>query len=235
MEKTRPTPEQMIELERMAASQPAILRDVTIVGTYLSMVLAERGMDEDSASEWGFILGRACFGRAPWEAFDLVLAKVVGDADKQQKMKLWASTPFEQVVPEPSKLLTEFFDYARSCVGDEGVFPQPMFVQREGLTIEALAVDGGAVFKRGIEHAGDSEVTEMVFSVDMSSRPDQGLEFDDFLGVVWLYEGQLYSGVINYETGEGNAFRPIDWHNDYWNHSLHDYPIAKMKEARDES
>lgn len=241
----RPTPEQQAilntrwEAEKGSVASflpPQIAKDLVVVGGFLDMVLKEKGASEAFCHRCCEAFGKACFGREAWAAFDLLFPKALEALEADARKELWADTPFEQNVPEPSPALQEFFNYAKGFRGAEGVFPQPGLVDRgDKRALESMAVDGMTVYKRMIESAGDPEVTELVYAVDMSSKPGQGLEFDDFLGVVWMYEGRFYSGVINYETGEDEdlAFRPIDWNNNYWNHSLHEYPIAKMQEARD--
>lgn len=186
-----------------------------------------------------FTFGRMCFGRDVWTAFDKMLASCQATHQQVLTESAWATMPLPQNVPPPTPFLTNWYNHAKSARGDKGVYPQVFWHQDpEGhTTIEALAIDGDQAFDRAIHVFRTTHPTEFVLGVDMQALPNQDIEFNDFLTVIWYTEGQFYTGVINYQlsgdapTGEDTepAFREIRWDNNFWNHSLRiKSPIPQM-------
>ena len=228
MEALRPSPEQLAEYKQNFASsgQPDFLANIQIVGDFMGHLMRERGFDEETISQTNFTLGRLCMGRDPWEAFDKMWAKVERDAEIKAERVAYGDTPVLQPGrPEPSKLFLEYLGQVSGFCGDAGIFPQPMlWTNPEGkLTMEAIAADGNTVFKRAIEALTEGSATELVFGMDRSAAPGQGLEFNDFLTVVWYVNGNFYTAIIDYvphEEEAGQIIREPNWNNNFWNNQL---------------
>jgi hypothetical protein len=233
---TRPTPEKMAEYERRAAGEPEHLQGVSIVGNYLADLMRERGFDDDEVENACFSLGRLCFGRDRWEAFDLMWAKVQADSEEEERRKTYGDTPVEQAVPEPTDLLTDYLRQVRVLCGDKGVYPQPLLYRdTEGqITMCAVAADGGHCVKVARDALARGDVEEMVFGLDRSARPGQGLEFDDFVSMVWYVGGDFYTAVINYvpAAAEGDRIiRDPDWDNNWWNNQMRAGLLPSLRAA----
>jgi hypothetical protein len=233
----RPTAEQLAAYEAQAANQPSYLQGVTIVGTFMSDQLADLPFTEEEVESITFNLGRACLGRDPWVAFDLMWEKrVQADLETKEQRKTWADTPVEQAVPEPSKMLIDYLSQIQGFCGEEGVFPQPMLwnTTDDKLTMEAIAADGNVVCDRAVEAIGTGTVKELVMGMDRSASPGQGLEFNDFITVVWYVGGEFYTAVIDYKPGADEAdqvIREPNWHNNWWNHQMQDTLVPRLREA----
>lgn len=219
----------------MSSDVEAVLRDVHIVGAFLGECLMEMNLPQATREDICFQFGRMCFGRTDlWEVFDRVYPQAVELAESLALRKDWAGIPVPQEVPAPTVLLTSFLLFARRSVGEEGVYPLPYLRQAAGgdVTVEALAVNGGEALTHVVEQLRKNPPTEFVFGIDMTAAPDQGIEFQDFLAVIWYVGGQFLSGVINYEregVSEIPAFREIDWNNNYWNHGIREQFISLMQ------
>jgi hypothetical protein len=215
----------------------AMFRNIYITGWFLDDCLAEIGVPDAERESICFNFGRMCFGRTNlWELFDRVYPQAVERAELLARRKDWAGISVPQEIPPPTALLTGFLMCAKNSVGEEGVFPLLYHRQAAdgGVTIEALAISGAATIKRVATQLAEDPPVEFVFAVDMSAKPDQGIEFQDFLAVVWYINGQFLTGVINYEregVSENPAFREIDWNNNYWNHGIREQFIPQMQAA----
>lgn len=215
-----------------------LLRDQYVLGTFLGECLSEIGMPDEGAEQLCFSFGSLCFGRTDlWPLFDRILAHGEEQMKLLSQRKEWSEVPVPQDVPEPTDLLTSWFDYARRSVVPEGVYPLP-YVKRNPdgqIVFSALAVSSADAMTHVVEDLKKGVTpSEFVLGIDMSAVPGQGIEFDDFLAVVWYVDGKFFSGVVNYQregTSPDPAFRPIDWNNNYWNHSLRDLLIPRMGQS----
>lgn len=223
------------------ARMDAFIQEQFIAACLLEDILKGFGTTTpDYRKDRCFVFGRMCFGKAdPWTVFDKMLAACEKVHQQMLTESAWASTPIPQDVPPPSKLLTDWLCNAKSARGDKGVYPQVFWHQDPDgqTTIEALAINGDEAFDRAIAVFRTIHPTEFVLGVDMQALPNQGLEFNDFLAVIWYTNDQFYTGVINYQLStatppEGEtepAFRPIQWDNNFWNHYLRiKSPIPQM-------
>jgi len=111
-------------------------------------------------------------------------------------------------------------------IDEEGVYPhQGMARKQDGkLEVLALAVDVPTLIKTFWNKLGDSE--EVIFGLDMTTRPDQGTRYADALVLAhWRKDPSkeladpscLRVGVINYQH-EPRIVDPIDWDNSHWDH-----------------
>jgi hypothetical protein len=232
-------------MARIARDNPDVegtMRDLHVAGLFLQEITLEMGFSEPVVEDLCFKLGRYAMGRDPWTAFDKLHTHATELQGRDEKKKLWTSTPVEQEMPEPTELFNGWFKMAKNSVGDEGVFPQQYHrVDPEGaVTIEAIAMSGVEMMQLAIKRlrGEDGEVAEFVMGIDMSRAEDQGfIEFPDFLAVIWYIGGEFYTGVLNYQLAnavddeEEPAFRVVDWDNNYWSNSLREYPITDMQKA----
>lgn len=224
----RPTSEQLLALEARAAADQnvrafPVLRDVFVAGEFLAATLREAGATPDLVREICFRFGRRCVGRDPWVAVDRELE--LWDRTVAEAAELGARATL-QVVPPETPLLEQLVSFARMSVGAEGVSPLP-FVHRGaggGLTMEALAVGSGhEAIDYAVGRVRARRPVEFAIAIDLHAMPGQGLRFADFLAVVWFVDGQVVTGVINYQRQGASpepAFDPIDWANTYWNNRL---------------
>jgi hypothetical protein len=194
------------------------------------------GHSEGTAEDACFKMGRmVATGRDPWDVVDRFIPQLEQLAERAKQKAEWAETAVPQDVPGPTDLFNAWFNMAKNSVGEEGVYPQQFHRQASdgGIVVEALAINGNDAMRLAIERLETEDVAEFVLGIDMSAAPDQGIEFEDFLGVIWFVNGEFYSGVLNYQTTkvENPAFRDVDWDNNYWNNGLRDHPITKMQEA----
>lgn len=222
----RPTPEQLASYEAKfdATGQPAFLKGISIVGDFMADCMEEAGFPEEDIEPVCFMLGRLCMGRDPWAAFDLLWKKVEDDLAEKERRKTYADTVVEQHVPEATDLFTEYLTQVQGFCGDKGIFPQPLLYRDlEGkLTLMAVAADGNECVRHA-RKALKEGVEEMVFGLDRSAAPGQGLEFNDFVTVVWYVGGEFYTAVINYVPAEDKAdqiIRDPDWANNWWNNQM---------------
>ncbi len=112
-----------------------------------------------------------------------------------------------------SEVLDTFNKLISIAMDDEGVYPhQGVGLKDDGLTIFAIAVRNSDEWKTFLQqHIGDFK--ELVCSLDISTKPDQGTKYDDAL-IVFHWTGSDYKiGVINYKP---EVIEPIDWNNPYW-------------------
>jgi len=127
----------------------------------------------------------------------------------------------------PEKMLEAFYDLAKSTIQSDGEYTMPCAIWRnreEGtLQVEALDLGAQGVMLHCINTIDGGKCSAMIFGIDMASKPDQGLEFADFVLVFeWQAErpeplrDQLRIGVINYRRGDDPVIRPIDWDNTFW-------------------
>jgi len=223
----RPTPEQMARYEAnfAATGKSEPFKDIYIVGDFLSDLMEEAGFGDQEIHDTCFTLGRLCFGREPWAAFDLMWAGAQRNAEARKRQATYADTPVDQDVPEPTPLFTEYLGQVRHFCGAEGVFPQPLLHRdTEGkVAFVAVAADGMVCLRQAKEALKTGTVEELVFGMDRSARPGQGLEFNDFITVVWYVGGEFYTAVINYKPAEDEddrIFRLPDWNNNWWNNEL---------------
>ena len=195
------------------------------------------GAPKDFCEDLCFKFGRmTAMNPDIWKCFDKAHAYAIDAMASITKRKEWAEVPVPQDVPEPTRLFTDWFKWARNSVGAEGVYPQAfMHMDAEGkTTMEALALNSDLVFEHLIKRFAESQPTESIIGIDLAAVPGQGTEFTDFLAVIWYINGQFYTGVVNYQRstaaaeGQEPIFRPVDWNNNYWNHSLREYPIPQL-------
>jgi hypothetical protein len=232
-------------IQMLSAGNPnvaSMFHDQFVAACFLEDTLNEMGAPSAFVKDACFTFGRFCLGRDAWAAFDLFFPKCEADVKNLTDKKSWAGVAVVQDVPPASDLLNEWWSMAKRARGDRGVFPQ-MFLLREhsnNVSIHALALNGSAAINSALVTIQVANPAEFVLGIDMSAVPGQGLEFGDFLAVVWYLDGQFYTGVVDYQvstasppTGETEpAFRPIRWDNNYWNHSLREKsPIPAMVKA----
>ena len=232
----RPTPEKLAEYEKKATEHPEYLHGITVVGDYLADLMREREFNDDVVEEFCFTLGRMCFGRDIWEAFDIMWAKVGKAVKERERRKTYADTPVEQKVPEPTDLLREYLIQVRTFCGEKGIYPQPLLYQdtENKLTMVTVAADGNLCAKQARETLAKGDVKELVFGIDRTSEPDQGLEFDDFVSVVWYVGGEFYTATINYvpaEDEDNQIIRDPDWDNNFWNNQMRDELLPSLRSA----
>lgn len=240
----RPTPEQRARIEaeirQRGDATPAFLSEMVVASYFLEDLLREHGFPASYIEDRCFTFGRMCFGRDPWQALDKMLPIVEDTIQEMATRKAWADQPVAQDVPAPTPLLEEFWKSAKNFRGEKGVHPSVLIWRDDAtpslMTHMALDLNGRQVFEQAIEVFQQDKPAEMAFGVDMTAIEGQGLEFDDFLAVVWYVDGRFFTGVVDYQKStdtppEGEtepSFRPIRWDNNYWNHSLRDYPIKTM-------
>jgi hypothetical protein len=191
---------------------------------------------DDEAQHLLFTLGRVCMGRDPWDAFDKMWVRVQSDLKIKTARKTYADTPVEQALPEPTALLQDYLGQVRSFCGDRGIFPQPLLWRdTEGkVTMAAIAADGNHAFKTATEAFEGGTVQELVFGMDRSAAPGQGLEFNDFVTMVWYVGGEFYTAVIDYVPAEDEAdqiIREPNWNNNWWNNEMRDTIIPAFQKA----
>lgn len=252
----RPTPEQL-QIYRARTSSFSVelglaaklsegsnlgrqLRGVDYAGWFLGEILREGGINEDTIQEYQFTFGRVCLGREPWEAFDKILPKAEKLVADFQARKSWGDPSVSQTPPEPTELLKHWHEDAERFRGDKGVFPQVCHWRgpsQEQYNIEALALSGAQVHRRVEELLKTGEVVELCMGVDMTSLPDQGLKYNDFLLVIWYVGGQFYTGVVDYQLpgavseGETPDFGSIRWDCNYWNRVCSEDWLPALRKA----
>lgn len=136
----------------------------------------------------------------------------------------------QQDEPTPEKILKSFLEWTDKCVDEDGYgLSKCTFWDRTKRVINAAILDlpvaePGGLFWEMINTVDTGVTDYFIAGVDMTSAPDQGLEFDDF---VWVLEfdrrrpepflsSQWRHGVINYKVKGERIIRPIDWENAYW-------------------
>jgi hypothetical protein len=202
------------------------------------------GIPEAEIDHYCFLQGQLSFLRDPWKAADKVLEKARHDTSPPEVDPEQTPVP---IPPPPSSLLTSFLDSVENSVGEEGIRSMP-FLHRSPngrVVFAALVLDNGnQVFKVVVETLRSEHPTEFVFGIDRYVTPDlrskQGIEFKDFVTVIWYHESQFYVGIINYRPAsapEGVLVRPIDWNNRYWNALLrtHAGEVPILQKALGES
>lgn len=138
--------------------------------------------------------------------------------------------------PDTTDALEHFLRGCRTICSDTGVYPQQMYVRTVDGEIEmhALAMDGNSVFNHVANRFRQGDVAELIYGLDRAALPGQGLEFNDFITVVWYHEGSFYTGVINYVPSDDPArqvWRDIDWDNEFWNHQLITKEVARLRQV----
>lgn len=231
----RPSPEQLAAYEAKAASQPSYLRGVSVVGDYMGSLLGDEFTDAE-AEDILFKLGRICMGRDPWDAFDKMWVHVEGLKADKVRRKTYATTPVEQAVPEPTKLFIDYLSQVQGFCGEEGVFPQPMLWSDtdDKVTMNAIAANGNVCVDQAIEALEGGTVVELIMGMDRSASPGQGLEFNDFITVVWYVGGQFYTAVIDYKPAAEEAdqvIREPNWNNNWWNNQMKDTLVPRLQKA----
>lgn len=152
----------------------------------------------------------------------------------------WAETPISQAPPPPTRLLRDYLDQVKSFCGAEGVYPQP-FLQQDvngSITLTAIAADGGMCLDLAEKVLASGQVAELIFGLDRSAVPGQGLEFDDFVTVVWYVDGEFYTAVIDYKPAEDEAdvvIREPNWNNNWWNNEMRDGLLPMLRKALGEA
>ena len=131
--------------------------------------------------------------------------------------------------PTTKKSLPDIYLGIISRVIDaDGVYPhQAVCMDKDGsLQIYALAIDVPTWCRLFWEKVQEFE--EVIFGLDMTTRPDQGTRYADALVFVhWtrnvarkLGDPECFRvGVINYQD-DPRIVDDIDWTNDHWNHWL---------------
>lgn len=238
MNPTRPTAEKLAEYEQRFrdSGKPEYLREIYIVGAFLSELMDERGFSEKEIGDTGSTLSRVCQGRDPWVAFDLLWKRIQSDLEKMERRKTYGDTPVEQAVPEPTELFQSYLSQIRTFCGDEGIYPQPLVYRdtEDKITMVAVAAEGNTCVRHAREALAKEDVAELVFGMDRSAAPGQGLEFDDFVTVVWYVGGEFYTAVINYKPAEDEddqIIREPDWNNNWWNNQLKDNLLPVLQKA----
>ena len=224
----------------LSAASPDVedfIRNQFIAACHLEECLLALGAPETFRKEWCFKYGQLCFGRDIWDVFDRVIARCEAQIRGVTERQEWVDVPVPQDVPELTDLVQDWWGVCRRSADSQGVYPQQCLVGLSDDTriFMAMAMDGNEAFHRLIElfRRPDLDITECIFGIDMTAMAGQGLEFNDFLAVVWFREETFYTGVLNYTVPEEGEpiFREIDWTNNYWNHSLRDFPIPDLKQA----
>ena len=123
-----------------------------------------------------------------------------------------------------NQLTKDYFELIERVIDEEGIYPHQALVTTEdgGLQMHALAVDVPTLIRHFWNTIGTSK--EVVYGLDMSTRPDQGTRYADALVLAhWTkLPGKPLSdpeclkvGVINYQD-EPRIVDPIDWENSHW-------------------
>ena len=127
----------------------------------------------------------------------------------------------ETAMREP--LIETYFHAIERAIDEKGVYPhQGLLRKGEGLEVHALALDFPELVRHFWDQLGESD--EVIYGVDMTTRPGQGTRYADALVVVhWTRDRDkkladlscVKVGVINYQH-EPRIVDPIDWDNSYW-------------------
>lgn len=123
--------------------------------------------------------------------------------------------------------------YAESVanvIDERGVYPHQAMALRTDGSLRMMALDTDVhewsrLFWNEVQGL-NGQNAEVIFGLDMSTRPNQGTEFADALVLVhWTHDPDkkladpscFKTGVINYQH-EPRIVRPIDWNNEHWQH-----------------
>lgn len=95
---------------------------------------------------------------------------------------------------------------------------------RNMVVIDIPLYEPGNILWHAINEVDSAKTDYVMLAMDCTSKPDQGLEFDDFLLVYEFdrtlpepFMDQWRIGVINYDkSADPVVVRPIDWKNTYW-------------------
>lgn len=128
---------------------------------------------------------------------------------------------------EPAKLVESFYGWVKREIESSGEYRMANAVwfdsEKDGVVVEALDLTAEQIVLRCVNTIDAGNCSFMIFGLDMSARPDQGIEFDDFVLVFqWQSDrpeplkNQLRIGVVNYRKVEQPIVREIDWSNAYW-------------------
>lgn len=220
------------------ASLAALMHEQFLIACFLEDSLLELGASESYRQKANEELLNLCMRLPSWAAFD----KIYSDSEQYLNAQQSNKAPITQTVPPPTKLLSTWWETAKLSRGDSGVYPQVFLVKAydDVISFYALVLEGNAAITVAIDTIRKNNPEEFVLGIDMRAKPNQDIEFNDFLAVVWYFEGEFYTGVVDYQLStatppEGEtepAFRPIRWDNQVWNHTLRErHPIPAMREA----
>lgn len=122
-----------------------------------------------------------------------------------------------------SEIIQDFEKYVAAIIDERGIYPYPCYtLDREGkLGIHALAVNDSEQVLQHVTKLRMECCKEIIFGIDMTTRPDQGTEFADVLVCgYWKYGARKWEvGVINYQH-DPRIVRPFDWDNEFWKGTL---------------
>lgn len=213
----RPTTEQLAHYEAKlnAANHSESMRGISLAGDFLADCMEAEGFGDEEIEN-----------AIMWKKIEEALAE-------KKRRETYGTTPVEQSVPEPTDLFIAYIGQVRGFCGEAGIFPQPLlYKDPEGkITMVAVAADGAECVRQAKEALrGGAE--EIVFGLDRSAAPGQGLEFNDFVTVVWFVGGEFYTAVINYVPAEDEAdqiIRDPDWNNNWWNNQMRDNLLPELR------
>lgn len=127
-------------------------------------------------------------------------------------------------------LVDEYIDFLSRQINEKGIQPFGWSRLRkdDGREVFALAVgpeESAELFWQTIGMAPPDKLREeLLWGWDISTKPDQGTEFNDaFVFVHWArIPGKKLAvreafrvGVLNYQN-EPRIVRPVDWNNQHW-------------------
>lgn len=118
-----------------------------------------------------------------------------------------------------SNLLKQFHGVLDSGIDEKGVWPHICLVRTAaGIEFQSLALTPEEALRHiqtQLTTRAD-DILELVFGLDMTTRPGQGTLYADVLALGWWHDGVWTSGVIDYQN-EPRAIEPINWDNAHWN------------------
>jgi hypothetical protein len=234
-EPARPASDQLSKYGAASAHMGEHLQQVNIVGLYLRDLLVQHDYVESAIEANCFSLGRACLGRDPWDAFDLLWARIEKDIRYVEAKKDFGHIAIVQDVPKPTKMLTDYLSQVKQCCGEKGIFPQPLLCEAStGQMTMMMVADNGHACAKQAKEALRKGAKEMVFGMDRSAVPDQGLEFNDFVTLIWYVDKKFYTAVIDYvpaEDEDDQIIREPNWDNNWWNNHLAFQLLPDLREA----
>ncbi len=120
-------------------------------------------------------------------------------------------------------IVEEFTSLVKSFMSASGVYPQQAIYRKQNeFVINAIAGSADLVFDTVKYALAAENVSELIFGIDITSAPNQGLTLTDAIIVGhYVNEGWQF-GVINYSYANYENFvvEPIDWNNTYWSNTM---------------